>query len=238
MSPNRRRVADGTHTVAPLRQVTRDRSAVSPVRFDQCQSGFTLIEVVLALTLFALIGLIVYGGFSLGHSAVDRSQRKFASNQRLRSFADLVGSYIRSAHPYRVSPQDPSLFFVGEEDSLTFISSFSLAMGGRGMGKVHIGLGAEEKTAGVLRLEEEVPVRLNNEETEQGGVRHSVGLQEGVSEFRMAYLDPQGSLEIWEERWDAKERRALPRAVRLSYRTSGGKEVRWVFPVMASVLAQ
>jgi prepilin-type N-terminal cleavage/methylation domain-containing protein len=205
---------------------------------DPCQSGFTLVEVVLALTLFALIGLIVYGGFSLGHSAVERSQRKFESNQRLRSFADLVGSYIRSAYPYRLSAQDPSVFFVGEEDSLTFVSSFSLAMGGRGMGRVHIGLGTEENSASVLRLEEEVPVRLNNEETDQGGVRNGVGLQEGVSEFRIAYLDPQGSLDTWEERWDAKERKALPRAVRLSYRTSGGKEIRWVFPVMASVLGQ
>jgi prepilin-type N-terminal cleavage/methylation domain-containing protein len=208
------------------------------VRSDPCQSGFTLVEVVLALTLFALIGLIVYGGFSLGHSAVERSQRKFESNQRLRSFADLVGSYIRSAYPYRLSAQDPSVFFVGEEDSLTFVSSFSLAMGGRGMGRVHIGLGTEENSASVLRLEEEVPVRLNNEETDQGGVRNGVGLQEGVSEFRIAYLDPQGSLDTWEERWDAKERKALPRAVRLSYRTSGGKEIRWVFPVMASVLGQ
>jgi hypothetical protein len=30
----------------------------------------------------------------------------------------------------------------------------------------------------------------------------------------------------------------LPRAVRVSYRNGAGKEVRWVFPVMMSVLAQ
>jgi hypothetical protein len=31
---------------------------------------------------------------------------------------------------------------------------------------------------------------------------------------------------------------ALPRAVRLSYRDRDGRAIRWIFPVMISVLAQ
>lgn len=202
------------------------------------EAGFTLLEVTLALTIFALIGLIIYGAFSLGHSAVEKSRGKFDDNQRLRSFGELLGGYIRSSYPYRESPREQGFFFAGEEDSLTFVSSFSLAMGGRGMGKVRIWLdGGEEKKGGALRLEEEIPVRINSE-TEQAGLRNSITLQQGVSDFRMAYLDPQGEPEKWEERWDAKEHRILPRAVRISYRTAEGKEVRWVFPVMLSVLAE
>jgi hypothetical protein len=58
-----------------------------------------------------------------------------------------------------------------------------------------------------------------------------------VKEFRIAYLKLQSEGEQWEERWDPTERKALPRAVRLTYRTGAGKEVRWIFPVMMSVLA-
>ena len=73
--------------------------------------GFTLIEVVLALSIFALIGAVLYGAFSLSHRAVEKSQASFDDHQKLRSFTDLLGSYIRSAYPYRESAQDTALLF-------------------------------------------------------------------------------------------------------------------------------
>ncbi len=201
------------------------------------QIGFTLVEVVLALAIFALMGTILYGAFSLGHSAVEKTQGSFERNQEMRSLSDLLGSYIRSSYPYRNSPQDPTFFYEGEEDRLTFVSAFSLALGGRGMAKISLSWEEADDGKGSLRLAEELPVRLGDESAE-GGQRNSVVLQEGVKELRIAYLDPQSPEEKWEERWDAKERKALPRAVRLAYRTSANKEVRWVFPIMMSVLAQ
>jgi general secretion pathway protein J len=201
------------------------------------QAGFTLVEVMLALTIFALMGTILYGAFSLGHGAVEKSQVSFAQNQKLRSFADLLGSYVRSAYPYRPSVQDSTIFFTGEEAELTFVSSFSLAMGGRGMAKVRLFWESDQNDGGVLRLEEETPVRL---ETEEGSEGHTTGmiLRDGVREFRISYLDPKSEQEKWEERWDAKERNALPRAVRLNYRTEERREVQWIFPVMMTVLAR
>jgi general secretion pathway protein J len=204
------------------------------------QKGFTLIEVILAMTIFALMGTVLYGAFSLSHSAVEKSQRSFENNQKLRAVDELLGSYIRSAYPYRPSPQDGALLFAGEEAELTFVSSFSLAMGGRGMAKVRLFWEGDEKRAGVLRLEEETPVRVLSEEGNEGheGLRNGLVIREGVKEFRITYLDPQSDEEKWEERWDAKERTTLPRAIRLHYLTKEGREVQWVFPVMMSLLAQ
>jgi general secretion pathway protein J len=200
-------------------------------------AGFTLIEVILALTIFALMATILYGAFFLGHRAVEKSQGSFEKNQKLRSFGDLLGSYIRSAYPYRTSPQDPTFYFEGEETHLTFVSSSSLAMGGRGMAKVDLALQGMDKGEETVRLEEGVPVRLDDE-TGENGQRNSIVLQEGARDFRLAYLNPQVEEEKWEERWSGREQRKLPRAVRVSYRDRAGKEVRWVIPVMMSVLAQ
>ncbi len=194
--------------------------------------GFTLIEVVLALSIFALIGTILYGAFSLGNGALAKSQASFDKNQRLRSLGDLLGSYIRSSYPYRASPQDQTIFYQGEEDSLTFVSSFSLSAGGRGMAKIHIY--REGDKDGILKLEEETPVRFDDDAEE--GQRNSVTLQAGVDSFQISYLDPQSEDEKWEERWDGEERGILPRAVRLAYRTQDGKEARWIIPVMMNVL--
>ena len=204
------------------------------------QDGFTLIEVLLALTIFALMGTILYGAFSLGHGAVEKSQKSFETNQKLRAVDELLGSYIRSAFPYRSTPQSAPLLFTGESAELTFVSSFSLAMGGRGMAKVRLFWEGDEKHAGLLRLEEETPVRVLSEEGNEGleGLRNGLVIREGVKEFRITYLDPQSDEEKWEERWDARERTTLPRAIRLHYLTKEGREVQWVFPVMMSLLAQ
>jgi hypothetical protein len=183
------------------------------------------------------MGTILYGAFALGHGAVEKSQAGFEKNQKLRSVDEILGSYIRSSYPYRVSPQDAAVYFLGEETEMSFISSFSLTMGGRGMAKVHVSWQAGEKDSGELRLEEEVPVRIDSDE-DPGGYRNGIVVREGIKEFRLAYLDPQSEEEKWEDRWDAKERRTLPRAVRLNYRTEEGREVRWVFPMMMSLLAQ
>jgi general secretion pathway protein J len=202
------------------------------------QSGFTLVEVMLAMTIFALIGTILYGAFSIGHGAVEKSQASFADNQKLRSFADLLGSYVRSAYPYRSSVQDPTIFFIGEESELRFVSSFSLAMGGRGMAKVRLFWESDGKDGGVLRLEEETPVRVETEEGSSEGHTTGMVIREGVREFRIAYLDSKSGDEKWEERWDSKERNALPRAVRLNYRAEERREVQWIFPIMINVLAR
>jgi general secretion pathway protein J len=199
--------------------------------------GFTLIEVVLALTIFALMGTILYGAFFLGHRALEKTQGSFEKNQKLRSFGDFLGSYIRSAYPYRTSSQDPTFYFEGEPDRLTFVSSYSLAMGGRGMAKVHVSLENTDGGEGTVRLEEGVPVRLTDENGDSGQ-RNSLVLQEGAREFRLAYLNPQLEEEIWEERWNGREQKTLPRAVRVTYRTAAEREVRWIFPIMINVLAQ
>ena len=199
-------------------------------------SGFTLIEVVLALTIFALMGGILYGAFSLGHSAVEKSEANSTRNQKQRVMTELLGNYIRSSVPYRESAQDQTIFFSGESDSVTFVSAYSQALGGRGMAKIHIAKEEDSNGRASLKLEESAPVRINAE-TGQAGPSHSVVLQADMREVRLAYLDPQGDDENWQERWDGRERRALPRALRISYLNGNGEEVRWIFPLMMTVLA-
>lgn len=198
--------------------------------------GFTLLEVVLAITLFAVLGVILYGAFSVGHRAMEKTQVVFDANQKFRSAIDLLGSYVRSSVPYRSSPQDPEIFYRGEENQVEFVSSFSLAQGGRGIAKIRIYAENGQGDGQTIKLEEQVPVRLK-QENEAAAISNTVVLRERVSEFRLAYLEPQDNQENWRERWDKDEQKGIPRAVRLSYRNQDGREVQWTFPVMVTVLA-
>jgi len=215
------------------RAANRDRSTVRRIGSTD---GFTLIEVILALTIFALMSGILYGAFSLGHSAVEKSEANSTRNQKQRAIADLLGSYVRSSFPYRESPQDPSVYFDGDSDSVTFVSAYSQSLGGRGMAKIQISQDEGSNGWSSIKVEETTPVRISGDVG--SGVSHSIVLQDNVKDFRLDYLDPQSDDEKWQERWDGKEKRILPRAVRISYTPQNGKEIRWVFPVMMSVLAQ
>lgn len=198
-------------------------------------AGFTLLEVILAIAIFALMGGVLYGAFSLAHTAVEKSQVSFNRNQATRSVGDLLATYIRSAYPYRESIQEQTILFDGQSDSLTFVSAYSHAMGGRGIAKITIDKAEGENGGARISLAETAPVHM---ESGEGGQTYRLVLQEGVREFRLAYLDAEGDKENWEERWDGKERPRLPRALRMSFRDGDGKEVRWVFPLMMAVLSQ
>jgi hypothetical protein len=191
---------------------------------------------MLAMTLFALLATILYGAISLGHGAVEKTQGSFERNQQLRSALDLLGGYIRSSYPYRLSPQNPTLYYTGEETELTFVSAVSLSMGGRGLAKIHLSWDGDSDGAGALKIEEEVPLRVG--EDSGGGYANSIVLTNPVTGFHLTYLDPQSEKGDWVERWDPTERKTLPRAVRLNFRVNGVHEVEWVFPIMMTVLAQ
>jgi prepilin-type N-terminal cleavage/methylation domain-containing protein len=219
-----------------VRWAERQKTGASSVGVSARPDGFTLIEVVLALTIFALMSGILYSVFALGHNAVEKSQANATRNQKQRSIGDLVGTYIRSAFPYKESAQELTTFFQGETDSVTFVSTYSQGMGGRGMAKIQIAGDDDAHGRILLKLEETTPVRIG-EQADSPGQSYSVILQDGIKELRLAYLDPQADEETWEERWDGRERRVLPRAVRLTYLDDQGKPVRWIFPVMMTVLA-
>jgi len=206
-------------------------------RSKAAASGFTLIEVVLALTIFALMGGILYGAFSLGHSAVEKSEANSTRNQKQRAITELLGNYIRSTFPYKESAQDQTVFFTGESDSVTFVSAYSQAMGGRGMAKIHLSKEEDSDHRMSLKVEETAPVRISAE-VGATGQSHGLLLQADMREVRFAYLDPQAEDEKWEDRWDGAERRMLPRAVGISFLNANGEAVRWIFPVMMTVLAQ
>jgi len=199
------------------------------------QKGFTLVEVVLAFSIFALMATILYGAFFLGQRALEKTEVNFEKNQELRGFADLLGSYVRSSYPYRASLQDATIYYDGGQEQMTFVSAYSMALGGRGMAKITLSWEQSRNGEGVLKLLEELPVRIGAD-VSQVGQRNGVTLQERIREFRLGYLDPQ-SQDQWEERWDAKERQGLPRAVRLSYRNAQDRYVRWTFPIMMNVLS-
>jgi prepilin-type N-terminal cleavage/methylation domain-containing protein len=101
------------------------------------RAGFTLLEVVLAMTALAMITAICYGAFHVAIRAVERGEVAVVTTQRLRVAADVMSRQIKSMHTYPVLGEDdtPYPFFFGTATSLTFVTAAGVG-GGGGLRKV------------------------------------------------------------------------------------------------------
>ena len=60
-------------------------------------SGFTMIEVMISITLLALIAGICYAAFHLGIRAVGKGEMAVVTAQRLRAATDVMIRQVKSA---------------------------------------------------------------------------------------------------------------------------------------------
>jgi prepilin-type N-terminal cleavage/methylation domain-containing protein len=98
------------------------------------QMGFTLLELILAMSIVAIIVALGLGGVRLGISARDVGEQKVETYQRLRIISEQLKQNIQSTYPVFVSQQDgvhgvtvPKsskriLAFEGNTDSIRFVT--------------------------------------------------------------------------------------------------------------------
>lgn len=93
--------------------------------------GFTLVELVIAMTLMALIGVAVSGVLVIGARAASSAERKTEQARRFRVATELIVRQLRSAAALRVPEEDKEgldkgedvPYFVGERDRLVFVTA-------------------------------------------------------------------------------------------------------------------
>src|SRR5512137_1338541 len=89
-------------------------------------TGFTLVEVVITLTILGFICLIIFGAFRLGLSAWERGESVKDEYQEARIVSQLITQQVKSAVPFKIKPQQAEgdyLAFEGDARSLRFVSS-------------------------------------------------------------------------------------------------------------------
>jgi prepilin-type N-terminal cleavage/methylation domain-containing protein len=95
--------------------------------------GFTLLELLLAMTAFALIAVIVGGAMRLGYSSREKGEKKIEATERLRRTVDVLSAQIESFLPLPDDGNEGTAgFFQGDRKSLSLPTSYSLWQGQRG----------------------------------------------------------------------------------------------------------
>ncbi len=191
------------------------------------RKGFTLLEVVLAISISALLLASALLSLRLGIKAWEKGERGSMDASLRRSVTDMLTKEIGSAYPYvQTGGQGTGYIFKGERESLCFVTSSrrgaaSLPWGGSTL----LCYLANEK--GLILREMTVPLQEIDFNGQKGGKEVELWPKAGVS---FEYLGGNG----WEGEWDGAVKKALPLAIKTTLLPNGGKRgLELVIPVNA-----
>lgn len=129
------------------------RSQESGVR--RADAGVTLIELLIAVTLVALLATGMLLALRVGLNAMDKTDTRLMANRRAASVEKIIESEIGGIIPVRAqcmpTAESPSLtipFFQGDPQAMRLVSSYSLQQGSRGLPMIlefHVIPGAEAR---------------------------------------------------------------------------------------------
>lgn len=184
--------------------------------------GFTLIELIISITLVAIIVLIIGGAVGLGYRSFTSGERKLNSSERLRASLTIIDAQIQSGVPLTLEEGGvKQYYFVGEQDELQFSTNYSIWGGQRGYVIVHYRVEADDAGKRTLFASER---RIGVE-----GERETK-LLEGLDEIGFEYfaedaIEEEGE---WISRWSDEE--TMPSRIRINVKR-GSKALSYVVPV-------
>jgi general secretion pathway protein J len=178
--------------------------------------GFTLLELLLAMTALALVTTICYAAFNLGIRAMQAGEVAVVTAQRLRVASDVIIRQLKSAVPYAVRNEDEDVypFIFGTATSLTFITTAGLS-GGGGLTRVTYRLEGQPPR---LVMEESPylsPDSLGQKDAVDKPGERSTVLLENLESIKFEYMMNDGAETEWRGDWNGHDEETMPAAVRI-----------------------
>lgn len=194
------------------------------------QQGFTLLEILIVISLLGVL-LVLVGGALLGaNRAVLKAQRYTVSLDEMHAAQQFLRTALAQALPLPVPPesgQPPGIFF-GSAQRLAFVAGLPGQLGG-GINLYTLSL----QGAGAERTLQVAFARVGFNAA--GNTYHAWGepqvLVRDIQQLKFSYqgVSPAGQLTGWLDHWPWPQR--LPRAVRIQAKVNAA--VPWLTEVVA-----
>jgi len=175
-------------------------------------AGFTLLELVIAMSLTSLLSLVAYSSLSLSLKAVSRGQVAAERLQELRVGETIL---VRSLSSALTGSLGNPIYFIGERQQMRFFTLVPLESHNLG-GVYHwrLLLGENEARQGVLAVEQTKNV---NWYRDPEGVEIRQIIIKEVSDLHFTYGTGKDEFETW----DGKKAGTLPDWVKLHLTLKG-----------------
>jgi len=195
-----------------------------PFRAHSTMRGFTLLELTVALVLFALISAVMYGSLSFAGRSLDGGEAKAVQVSEMRQTQGFLRGQLTSEFPLRARKiVEIPLQFTGERDEIRYAAALPSRVIEGGVYFFRVAVVREGDKSRLVQ-ERVIPDLDATREQEFRDADRSV-LAEGIAELKLSYFgrDPNANdvdTPTWRDRWEDKQR--LPMLVRIDVKPEKG----------------
>ena len=190
-------------------------------------SGFTLVELLLAVTLMSILLSLTYTGLRAAARSSERGEIMLAAGGEMRASHQFIRRQLNQMLPLTFAVTDDAdalrMVFVGDAKHIQYVAPMPGYLGSGGPQVQFLEL-ASNNEGNVLQFSHAL---LQGFEEEHLFERDPVILLENVESagFEFLGLDEEGEVTDWVSNWDQPE--ILPLAVRLNLELSGELQMQW-----------
>jgi general secretion pathway protein J len=189
--------------------------------------GFTLLELLIAMTLLVLIVTITMGALRLASRSVETGERRMAEQERFRTVTTLIDAQVQSHLPLtREEGGSKVYYFRGDSKTLRLATSCSLWGGKRGC--VVVDYRIESGKGGKQTLHAQEQIQGCEEKREVMLFPDATAIS-----FEYYHTEPDEAIGRWSEQWS--DATLIPEKIRLRI-AFDAKESFFLFPVRAQGL--
>ncbi len=194
------------------------------------RAGFTLVELLVAISVFSLVIVLLFAGFRLANRGWDTSIKLVEKVERPRLAHGFIRRYLESAVPlWRQEDSESVLLFSGTEDSLRFVSGMPAHLGEGGLYVIDLAVKEEEGKEKLLFSRSMAHPDLREESIVPEP--EITTLVEEALDISFAYFgaEEEDGEDEWMQLWEITE--WLPKLVRLTVRDEDGRWMDLVVPI-------
>ena len=198
------------------------------------QSGFSLMEIIVSMTLLSLIMAMIYGGIHASRKMAHKGNNRINATNEIRVVQELIRRQVSRILPMAFKEEDNTfVIFEGSESHVMFVSPMP---GYLGKGGPHVQLIelVNSKGGKILQFSHWLLNDSLEEDSFEDSDQEPVVLLENIrgAEFSFMKLDEEGEPGDWEYEWEETEN--TPLMVRLE--VDMGENALMPWPIMQVAL--
>jgi general secretion pathway protein J len=172
--------------------------------------GFTLLEVLIAISIVGALLVIAFGGMRVAMAAWRQGETRVEAHQHIRAVAYTLTRALGAAYPYRAAKgtaPEPIILFEATDKKLEFVTQSPPLPLQAPIAFTAVGIALEEgDEPGLVIRERALP---NRDPFTEGTV---VMRDPSVTSLAFSFLNEDGT---WVDTWNGQDTKTIPQAVQL-----------------------